>query len=366
MKKDWIVTAVLGASLVFAGCAASAPATVPAPETTAAATTAAPETTAAETTAAPEIEAPKETKAPDPNAMRIGSLKGPTSMGLVNLMQLSEDGESDGSYAFTMAAQADEIMGKLVSGDLDVALIPANAASILYSKTEGGISVVDINTLGVLYCVTGDENVKSIEDLSGKKVVTTGQGTTPEYALRYLLDAYNIDDCKLEFKSEATEVAALLEADPNTISVLPQPFATATCMKNNELKTAFSLTEAWDAVTADSRMVTGVTVVRNDYLAEHEEEVKTFIDEHGVSAADAVEDVEGTAVLVEKYGIIANAKAAEKALPQCSIVCLTGSEMKQALSGYLAVLADQDEKSIGGSLPEDDFYYLYEDEEEEK
>ena len=295
MKKRFLLPAAcLTMLLAFSACAPSQPATA-APETTKAAETKAPETSAAETkapkTAAAETEAAKETRAVSPDAVRIGSLKGPTTMGLVNLMKLSEDGEADGEYAFTMAAQADELMGKMVSGDLDIILLPANAASVLYNKTQGGISVIDINTLGVLYCVTGDENVKEFADLSGKKVISTGQGTTPEYVMNYLLDKFDIDDCKLEFKSEATEAAAVLKADPNQIAILPQPFVTAACAQNPDIKAVFSLTDVWDSVSDDSRMVTGVTVVRKEYLAEHEDEVKLFIEEHGVSAADAVEDV---------------------------------------------------------------------------
>ena len=159
--------------------------------------------------------------------IRVGSLKGPTTMGIVNLMKKAENGGTADQYEFTMAAAADEISAKLVSGDLAIALVPANLASVLYQKTQGGIKVVDINTLGVLYCVTTESGIASIYDLTGKTVVTTGQGTTPEYAMRTLLERAGVSDCTLEFKSEATEVSALLKDGSAQIGVLPQPFATA-------------------------------------------------------------------------------------------------------------------------------------------
>ena len=231
-------------------------------------------------------------------------------MGLVNLMRSMEAGEAEGNYEFTMATQADELLAKVVSGDLDIALVPANVASVLYSKTEGKISAIDINTLGVLYCVSGDESIKSVKDLAGKAVLSTGQGTTPDYVLRILLDKNEVKDCNVEFKSEATEVAAALKADPNQIAILPQPFVTAAEAQNEALKTAFSLTDAWDETFDDSQLVTGVTIVRNAFLDEHEDAVKTFLAEHAMSAWVAQNDLDKTAELVAKYGIIEKAPVA--------------------------------------------------------
>ncbi|MCR5342165.1 MAG: ABC transporter substrate-binding protein [Butyrivibrio sp.] len=290
--------------------------------------------------------------------IRVGSLKGPTTMGLVNLMKASENGETEGSYEFDMKTQPDEIMAGIVAGNIDIALVPANMAAVLYNKTEGGVSLVDINTLGVLYCVTGDESVKSIKDLAGKTVVSTGQGASPEYVLRYLLDKNGVTDCDMEFKSEATEIAALLQEDPTKIAVLPQPFVTVATAKNEALSVAFSLTDEWDAVSDGSKLLTGVTVVRNDFLKEHGDAVKTFIEEHESSTERANSDVEATAELVAEYGIIEKAEIAKKAMPECNIVCITGDDAKTALSGYLQVLFDQDPKSVGGNLPDDAFYSL--------
>lgn len=295
----------------------------------------------------------------DGTVIRVGSLKGPTTMGLVNLMKASEEETSQGAYTFTMASDPSEIVASVASGDLDIAMVPANLAATLYNKTEGGVSVIDINTLGVLYGVTADESISSIADLAGKTVLTTGQGATPEYALNYLLAANGITDCTLEFHSEATEIAALLQEDPMKIAVLPQPFVTVAEAQNESLRTAFSLTDAWDEVTDNgSRFLTGATIVRNAYLEEHPDAVAVFMAEHAESAAEAVSDTEGTAALVAEYGIIEKAPIAQKALPYCNIVCITGTEMKEALSGYLEVLYEADPSSVGGALPADDFYLV--------
>ena len=288
-------------------------------------------------------------------AVRLGALKGPTTMGIVNMVA---DPEKQSSYEFQLATQADELLPKLASGDLDIALIPANAAAALYQKTKGGITVLDINTLGVLYCVTGDPAITSVKDLAGKTVLMTGQGTTPEYTVRYLLAQNGAEDCELEFVSEPTEAAARLAEDPNQIAVLPQPFATAAQIQNEALAAAFSLTDAWDEVSDGSRMVTGVTVARADFAAEHPELIAQFLADHAASVELCATDADTTAERIVSYEIVAKAPIAKKALPACNLVCITGEEMKEALSGYLQVLYDAAPESVGGEMPGEDFYYI--------
>ncbi len=290
--------------------------------------------------------------------VRVGSLKGPTSMGLVSLMEDNENGETGNNYDFTMVTAADELLAQMIGGKLDIALIPANVSSVLYQKTDAGIHVIDINTLGVVYAVSGDSTVKTISDLKGKTVYLTGKGTTPDYVLQYLLEenGVSLDEVKLEYKSEATEVAAVLASDPNCIGILPQPFVTVAMSKNENLKRVLDLTEEWDKVNSDSRLVTGVTVVRDAFLEENEEAVAEFLKDHEDSSKFVNENIEEGAELIAKRGIIEKAPIAQKAIPYCNITCITGEEMKEALSGYLQVLYEMAPESVGGELPDDEFY----------
>lgn len=374
MKKSisLLIMAVMGASLALGGCSgggSSAPATAGQTQTQAPASTeAAPSQTAEESSKAEE-ESPADSapgqKAPDLTCqagVRVGSLKGPTSMGLVSLMDKASKGETANIYEFTMAGKADELVGKIANADLDIALVPANVASVLYNKTQGNITVLDINTLGVLYVVASDDSITSMADLKGRTIYMTGKGTTPEYVMNYLLkeNGLTASDVDLQFKSEATEVASLLKEDSGAIGVLPQPFATAACIQNPDLKNVLDLTEQWNLLNQDtgSMLVTGVTLVRSDFLRENQAPVAEFLKEHAQSALFATEHVEEAAELIAAQGIVEKAPIAQKALPYCNIVCLTGQEMKDALSGYLSTLMEQDPKSIGGQMPGDDFYYM--------
>ncbi len=290
--------------------------------------------------------------------VRVGSMKGPTSMGLVQLMDEAETGE-DFAYTFEMVTAADELTAKFVSGDLDIALVPANMASILYHKTEGSIQVLDVNTLGVLYMVTADDSIAGTADLKGKTVYSTGKGQTPEYVLNYLLQANGItqDDITVEYKSEATEVVSTLLQDESAVGILPQPFATVACKQNENLKEVCDLTEEWDK-TGKGTMVTGVTIAKKDYAQANPDVVAAFLDAHEISIDFANINTSEAAQLVAAEGIVEKAPIAEAALPKCNLKFLEGEEMKTALSGYLEVLGEQNPKSIGGSNPADDFYYI--------
>lgn len=292
--------------------------------------------------------------------VKIGALKGATTIGLASLIAKSQEGETVNQYKVTMETAADTLLPLMIKGELDIALLPANVASVLYHKTDGAITVIDINTLGVLYMVSADDGFKEMSDLEGKTIYLTGKGTTPDYVLQYLLKENGLSDkVTLEYRAEAAEVAAILATEENSIGLLPQPFVTAAMTQNENLKIIFDCTEEWRKLQGEggSSLVTGVTVVRNEFLAEHGEAVDSFLKEHADSAKKANEDVQTVAEMVEKLGIIEKAAIAEKAIPYCNITCITGEEMKQALSGYLTVLYQQNKESIGGELPEEAFYY---------
>ena len=288
----------------------------------------------------------------NPDVVRVGSLSGPTTIGIANMMSDSAEG-----YDFTMATQPDEIASKIGAGELDIALIPANLAASIYNKTNGGIKVIDINTLGVLTCVTADVSITKIEDLSGKTVITTGQGATPEYAVNYLLSQYNVENVTLDFKADGQEVIAALSQDANQIAILPQPAATAASIQIEGVMAAFSLNDTWTALNNGSSFVTGVTVARKEFIDQYPDAVAKFIADHHNSVVSISTNLEQTADRVVELGIVAKAPVALKAIPLCNIVCITGSEIKPTLEGYLKTLFDANPKSIGGSMPGDDFYY---------
>jgi NitT/TauT family transport system substrate-binding protein len=332
-----------------------------APTAAAEVTTAADETT--DTSANTTDASANVTPAPLPEKLdvKIAALKGPTAIGMVKVMDDAAAGTTANNYNFTVAGTADEISAGLVKGDFDIAAVPCNLASVLYNKTQGKIKVAGINTLGVLYIVETGDTIHSVEDLKGKTIYSTGLGTTPQYTLNYLLNAYGIDpekDVTIEYKTEATEVAAALNNATDAIAMLPQPYVTTVMMNNDKLRIALDVAQEWNKISTDgSTVVTGVVVVRSDFLENNKDAFSSFMAEYVASTVYVNANVDDAAALVEKFDIF-KAAPTKSAIPYCNIVLIQGEDMKNKVNGYLTTLFNQNPESVGGALPADDFYYI--------
>ena len=286
-------------------------------------------------------------------------LSGPTGIGAANLKDKADKGQTEGEYNITVVAQPDEVVAKISNKEADIAAIATNLAAKLYNKTEGNITVLAVNTLGVLNVVTpAGVEIKSLKDLKGKKVYTTGQGSNPEYIINYLLEKNEIkNNVTLEFKAEGTELLSVWATDPNAIIIAPQPVATTLTVQNAGSKIALDLTKEWEKVDNKSALMMGCVIVRNEFLKDNKATVDKFLEEYKASIETANKDIDTTATLCETYGIIPKAAIAKKAIPNCNLTFVSGSEMKTKLSGYLTVLYNADKTSVGGKLPADGFYY---------
>ena len=287
-------------------------------------------------------------------AVRVGALTGPTAMGMAQLLDKPE-------YTPTIVGAADELMPRILQGGVDIAAVPANLAATLYQKTQGGVTVLAVNVLGVLYVgELGGETVQTVADLKGKTLLATGKGATPEYFLRYILTQNGLDpdkDVAIQWKSEPSEVVALLNAKGEGLAMLPQPYVTAAANQLGEnFRIALSVSEEWEKLESDSRCTTAVVMARTAFVQEHPEQVQAFLEALSQSVQWVNEQPQEAAELCEQLGII-KAGVAKKAIPGCNLVCITGDEMKQALSGCLEVIYDQNPKAVGGKLPGNDFYY---------
>ena len=342
------LAALVGAAVLLAGCAG--PVSDP------------PTTVAAAPASDPSTPAPE---AVEQVTVRLASLKGPTTMGLVGLLRDAKLEPAAGAlrYEAAMYGTADEIVPQLVKGEVDAALIPANLAAVVHAKLRDagspGIAVAAITTLGVLEVVEAGEEISSIVDLKGRTVLSTGKGTTPEHVLNHVLRSNGLEpgtDVVVEYRSEATEVAAVLATTPGAVAVLPQPFVTVVTTQNPGVRSALRLTEEWAAVTPGSALVTGVLVVRRAFADEHPAAVTELMADVEASALFSNQNPAEAAELIAEAGIVPKAPLAQKAIGSSSITFVAGEEMRSLLSGYLEVLFEADPASVGGSLPGDDFY----------
>ena len=298
---------------------------------------------------------------PTPAEVNLYVLSGPTGIGAMNLWAAADAGETENTYHITMPGANDEVVAALSNGEADIAAVATNLAATLYNKTSGGVTVLAVNTLGVLSMLSNGQEAAAVADLKGKTIYAPGQGANPEYILRYVLSGNGLDpdkDVTLRFVGEGSELLTVWQSDPEAIIMAPQPVATSILMQNENAKTLFDMTEEWDKIAGgDSTLMMGCVIVRNAFLQANPGAVELFLQEYAASIEKAQSDVEGTAALCQQYGLIPKAALAQKAIPSCGLTFVTGAEMKTGLSGYLQVMFDANPKSVGGALPGDNFYY---------
>ena len=288
----------------------------------------------------------------------LSMLAGPTSVGAINMVEESKNGESNFTINESVDGAPDALVPKLVSGQADLAIIPANLAATLYNKTEGKVKVLATNSLGVLYVVTkGDVEINSIEDLAnyGEEILASGKGATPEIAINKILEAngYSSENLNINYLAQANEAAQKLIAGEAKVAILPEPMVSSVLIKAEDAKVAIDLNELYEKA-AGYPLISSVLVGRSEYLAtiDVEKLLETFKD----SIEKAKANPEETAALLEKYDIMP-APVAKKAIPNLALEYIDGDRLKEMMAKHLEDLNNTNPQLIGGSIPEDDFYF---------
>ena len=309
-------------------------------------------------TPSPEL-TPEETAAERPE-VNLGLLNGPTGMGAAKLLADNDAAGAAAQYNVTMGSDpATDIVPKVINGELDLAAVPTNLAATLYAKTEGGVKLLALNTLGVLHILENGDTVHSLSDLAGKTIYATGQGSNPEYVLNYLLELNGLtpgEDVTIEWKA-SEEVTALMVTGEADLAMLPVPAATSVMMQNEDVRDAVNLNDAWTEAGAPGTFTMGCLIANAQWVEENPELVDAILAEYAASIAYVNQYPEAAAALIAQYGITPNAAIAAAAIPQANLVCITGAGLRD-IQNYYEVLFAADPTSIGGAIPDDAFYYI--------
>ena len=297
--------------------------------------------------------------------VRLAVLSGPTGIGAAKLLSDSDADATVNHYDYTIAADNSELVAGLTGSDpaFDIATVASNVAVNLYNKTDGGVKIIALGTLGVLHILEsgGNETVSSVADLAGKTIWAVGQGANPEYVLRYVLSENGLDpdkDVTLLF-ADAAEITQKLMTGEAEVAMLPVPAATAAILKSEgKVRAALDMTEEWNALNTGSQLIMTAVVARTEFIEQHPDAVSLFLEEYAGSIDYVNTNVDDAAELVAGFGITPSAPIAKQAIPQCHLTYIAGKDMGPAISGYYDILWQADPAAVGGSLPDDGIYYV--------
>ena len=290
--------------------------------------------------------------------MSVAYMTGPTGIGMAKLNADSDAKLTANNYTFTVATAATDITGKFLKGEINIASVPTNVAANLYNKSNGKVRMLAVNTNGVLSILEKGNTIKSVADLKGKTIYSTGKGQNPEYILNYILNKNGINpatDVTINFVSSDDLKAKLISGEAE-IAMAPEPLATAVMVQNKQLNRSLSINDEWSKVS-DTELMMGCVIALDSYVEANPKAVEKFLEEYEASIKFATTNIDETATYCEKYGIAPKAAIAKKSIPICNLCYVTGTDMKTNVNGYYSVLFDADPTSIGGKLPADDLYY---------
>ena len=289
--------------------------------------------------------------------VRVAGLKGPTGMALAHMITVDEAH----TYDLQLEAAPDLVNAKVIKGEVDIAAVPINVGSVLYNKTQGGVRALALITRGMLYVLEKGDSVQSVQDLEGKTIVTAGQGATPEYVTRYILDTNKVN-AELDFKSEHAEVTTLAASGLADLVLLPEPQVTNLLMKAPDFRVALDITEEFAAAAKqngqeNAQLSMSVVIARTDFVEAHPEKVEAFLKDLEASIAFANENVSEAAQEIAALGIIPSAAVAEKALPSCTLVFVSGDDMQAQAAPLYDILFAANPAAVGGKVPDETYYH---------
>ncbi|AUG57726.1 MAG TPA: ABC transporter substrate-binding protein [Ruminiclostridium sp.] len=292
--------------------------------------------------------------------VRVAALNGPTGMGMVKLIEDGSEGKTKLNYDFTLTGSPEDLNGKIINGEVDIAAVPTNLAMVLHNRTDGQVKLAAVNTLGVLYLLENGDSISTIEDLKGKTVNVSGKGSMPDFLFRYLLDKNNLkagEDVTVDFTLEHADLSAAVAQEDVEIALLPQPHVTTAMMKNENVKIALDITKEWEKATDGKELIMGVIIVQKEFAEKNKELLDKFLDEYKESVNFVNSNTDEAAKLIEKYGILPNAQVAKNAIPYSNIVYRDAIEAKESLQEIYKILYSFEPNSVGGKIADDGFYY---------
>ena len=305
---------------------------------------------------------PEPETAPTPDSVNVMVLNGTTGFGMAKLISDNTNSNASLPYAITVETDASNITAALISGSCDIAALPTNAAANLAQKTNGGVKVIAVNTLGVLYVMSNTEkqSISSFEDLRGKTVYCPAQN--PTFLFKAICEANGLvvgtDIIIDNTYAQPADLRTALVSGAVDLAVLPEPMVTIAKSANASLVASLDLTAEWEKHYPADSLMQGCVVARTEFIEQYPEAVQAFLNEYKASIEFVNQNTTEAGDMIAAAGIFAQAPVAAKAIPNSNICYIDGADMKAGLEKFYEILYTVAPASIGNALPAEDLYYI--------
>jgi len=315
------------------------------------------------TTADSQPEVQKNTSA-SPEQLRVGSLNGPTGIPVAYLYENPPRLDGITAVTFESFASPAALLPKMLKGEIDIGFLPPKVAAKVYSSSNKALVAAAVSGNGTLSLITRDPQDIPLTGLRGKKVAVAGQGATPEYPFRYLLAENGIkagtgsDSVDFDFSVGTPDIAAALISGKVSYAVVPEPFATVAEMKSPDVRRTVDFQKEYEKINGPGTTYPlTLLVVRRAFAQEYPDTVRAFLDAYRNSTSWTLANPRKAGVLVQKHTLGLLAPVVAKAIPSCHFVCTDAVTARPSIEKLLGIFLQFAPESVGGSLPDDGFYF---------
>lgn len=294
----------------------------------------------------------------DKHSYKIATLKGPSSMGMIKLID-SINNAGNTNIQIDIMNDPIQVRKMMLDGTADFAILPTTMAAILYNK---GLDyrLIAIPGWGTLYLVGEDTTINSWNDIRNKRVNVMAKGMTPDVVFRYLLQKNGINpdkDITLDYSFPThIDLANAIAARQAKLGVIPEPLVSLVMHKNKKLHPIFDLNLEWNKQQSTSIAMTAF-LGSNSILKDSPQLAEQLISSYKNSVQWVNQHPDSAATLIVKYGILPDYQVALQSIPRSNLNFVRANKIQTQIDEYLKVFYDMNPDIIGGKIPDENFFY---------
>lgn len=295
---------------------------------------------------------------PDKDTYRIATLKGPSSLGMIYLID-SLSGDKNGNISVNIFDEPIQVRKMMLEGTADFAVLPTTMAAIIYNKGLD-YKLVAIPVWGTLYLFGSDTAIVGWDDLRNRTVHVMARGMTPDVLFRNLLRENGIipeKDVTLDYSFPThIDLANAVAAGRAQLGVISEPLVSLVMSKNKDVHPVFDLNLEWEKfhgmpMAQTAFLVKGRLTEENPDLVEH------IIKAYDESTRRVNRDPQLAAELIVKYGILPDKEVAVQSVPRSNLNFVRANKIEREINGFLGIFHEMNPDIIGGRLPDENFIY---------
>lgn len=271
---------------------------------------------------------------------------------------------------YSLAAET-ALASSMAAKKADIALMPTNAAATIFNK-GADVKILTVNVHGLLYML-GNAPVADLNELKGKVVYSIGEGGTPDYVFKYVLDAAGIayekgvepvaDKVVISYVEGGPALIPLLKTGKAEYGIIGEPAATNATKATGKV-VALDLQQEWKKATlkvegAEYALPQASVVISGELAKNYPAFVTAFLAKLQEANAWLPQNIAAAQTAMQNLGSTTAQSTTFTAelIARCNLNAVPVCEIRSDVNAYFNALYTFKPATVGGKLPAEDLFY---------